>query len=136
MSIPFPSDAWIKALMAELNKSAAYAEAAQNWEGDFCFVIEAVTGQSQPAVLYMDLWHGQCREAAQLADEASRPAGFRLSAPLAIWKKVLLKQLDPMQGMMGGQLKLKGNLPALLKNIKAAKELVACCTLVPTTFPE
>lgn len=135
MSIPFPSDGWVKALMVEINQRAAYAEAAKNWEGDFVFVVEQVDGQSQPIWLYMDLWHGQCREAAQLADDATKKPQFRMSAPLKTWKKVLLKQLDPLQGIMTGQLKLKGNMAVVLKNVKAAKELVECCTLVPTTFP-
>jgi putative sterol carrier protein len=135
MSIPFPSDAWVKALMAEINKSAGYAEAAKNWEGDFVFVVEPVDGQV-PVRLYMDLWHGQCREAAEIADEAAKAPAFRLSATAGAWKKVLQRQLDPIQGLMTGQLKLKGNMATMMKNIKAAKELVACCTLVPTLFPE
>ena len=135
MSFLFPSDAWVKALMVELNRSATYAAAAKSWEGDFVFVIEPVNGGS-PVWLYMDLWHGECREAAQLTDEAAKTPKFRLSAPLTAWKKVLLKQLDPLQGLMTGQLKLKGNMGMVLKNVKAAQELVGCCTLVPTTFPE
>ncbi len=135
MSIPFPSDAWVKALMVEINKSADYAEAAKHWEGDFVFVVEQIDEQPQPLCLYMDLWHGQCREAALLADDTAKTPQFRLSAPLKTWKKVLLKQLDPLQGIMTGQLKLKGNMAAVLKNVKAAKVLVECCTLVPTMFP-
>ena len=136
MSIPFPSDAWIKALMVELNRSASYAEAAKNWEGDLVFVIEQVDGRAQPVFLYLDLWHGECRQAAELADEADKSPGFRLSGPLSAWKKVLLRKLDPIQGMMTGQLKVKGNMAILLKNVRAAKELLSCCTLVPTTFPD
>ena len=136
MSIPFPSDAWMKALMVELNRSTSYAEAARNWEGDLVFVVDQVDGRAQPVRLYLDLWHGECREAAELADDSSRSPSFLLSAPLAAWKKVLLKQLDPMQGMMTGQLKVKGNMATLLKNIKATKELVACLSLIPTTFPD
>ena len=136
MSIVFPTDAWVKALMVEINKSAAYAESAKNWEGDFVFVVEPANGESHPKRLYLDLWHGQCREAAQLADDAAKTPAYCISAPLAVWKKVVLKQLDPIQGMMMGQLRVEGKLPALLKNLRAAKDLVACCTLVPTTFPE
>ena len=57
-----------------------------------------------------------------------------IRAPAAVWKKVVLKQLDPMQGMITNQLKLKGNMVVMMKNVKAAKILVECATLVDTSF--
>ena len=135
MGIPFPSDAWVKALMEVLNKSAEYEEAAKTWEGDFYFVVEPGGTLTRPVTLYMDLWHGKCREAFEVADASVKTPAFRLNAPIANWKKVLLKQLDPIQGMMTGQLKLKGNMVMIMKSVKAAKELVSCTTLVETEFP-
>lgn len=44
MGVPFATEAWIKALQAELNKSAGYADAAKTWEGDFYFVVTAGDG--------------------------------------------------------------------------------------------
>jgi putative sterol carrier protein len=134
MAYKFPSDEWVKALMAELNKSTAYAEAAATWEGDFYFVAE-IPGAAKPALLYMDLWHGKCRDAFLVADEAAKTPAFRISASLENWKKVLTKKLDPIQGMVTGQLKLKGNMAAIMKSVKAAKELVEATTRVPTEFP-
>ncbi len=135
MAYTFPSDAWVKALMEDLNKSEAYAEAAKNWEGDFVFVVEPGGTLTQPAILYMDLFHGKCREAFALPDEAAKPAVFRMSAPVATWKKVLTKKLDPIQGLVTGQLKLRGNMAMVMRNVKAAKELVESCTRVETEFP-
>lgn len=134
MAFKFPSDEWIKALMDELNRSPAYAEAAATWEGDFYF-LAAMPGADKPAVLYMDLWHGKCREAFIITDESVKTPAFRMSAPLATWKKVLTKKLDPIQGLMTGQLKLKGNMAMVMKSVKASKELVEACTRVPTEFP-
>jgi putative sterol carrier protein len=136
MAHRFPSDAWIKALMEELNKSAAYAEAAQTWEGDFYFVVEPGGSLTKAALLYMDLWHGKCREAFEVADESVKKPVFRMSAPPATWKKVLTKKLDPIQGLMTGQLKLKGNMAMVMKSVKAAKELVEASTRVETEFPD
>ena len=81
MAHRFPSDAWVKALMQELNQSAAYAEAAQTWEGDFYFVVDAGGPLTQPVVLYMDLWHGKCREAFEVTDQSVKNPVFRMSAP-------------------------------------------------------
>ncbi len=133
MAYKFPSDEWVKAVMAELNKSEAYAEAAKTWEGDFYFVADMGGGQTQ--TLYMDLWHGKCRDAFLVTDESVKNPVFRMSGPVAAWKKVLLKQLDPIQGLMTGQLKLKGNMAMVMKSVKAAKELVEACTRVETEFP-
>ncbi len=50
------------------------------------------------------------------------------------WKKVLAGKLDPVQGMVTRQIKLDGNLVKIMKNVKAAQELVRCATKVPTVF--
>ncbi|WP_299030216.1 SCP2 sterol-binding domain-containing protein [uncultured Thermanaerothrix sp.] len=135
MSIPFPSDAWIKAMMEDLNQSQAYAEAAKNWEGDFYFIIEPGGNLDRTVILYMDLWHGKCREAFEVTDPEARKPAFRLSGPVQTWKKVMTRQLDPMQAMMTGQLRLQGNMAMVMKNVRAAKELVESCTRIPTIFP-
>jgi putative sterol carrier protein len=82
----------------------------------------------------MDLWHGDCREAFAVTDEGAKNPEFRISAPVSIWRKVIEKKLDPIQGMMTGQLKLKGTMMKIMRAPKAAAELVNCCTLVPTDF--
>jgi putative sterol carrier protein len=135
MAHKFPSDPWVKALMEDLNKSEAYAEAAKNWEGDFYFIVEPGGVLEKPVVLYMDLWHGKCRDAFEATDESAKTPAFRMSAPVATWKKVLTKKLDPIQGLVTMQLKLKGNMAMVMKNVKAAKELVESCTRVETEFP-
>ena len=134
MTIPFPSDAWIKAMMEDLNASAAYLEAAKNWEGDFIFAIEPGGSLETTVQLYMDLYHGKCRDAFAVDGQQVSPA-FRLSGPVATWKKVMTKKLDPMQAMMTGQLKLAGNMGIIMRNVRAAKELVESCTRIPTEFP-
>ena len=130
----FPSDSWIKAMMEELNNSDVYKVVAKNWEGDFYFIIQPGGRLTKEAILYMDLWHGKCRDACVVSDPNSRDPAFCLSGPIANWKRVMTKQLDPMQAMMTGVLKLKGNMAMVMKNVRAAKELVECCTRIPTDF--
>jgi putative sterol carrier protein len=135
MPIPFPGDAWIKAMMADLNESSAYLEAAKNWEGDFYFVVEPGGTMEKQVTLYMDLFHGKCRDAFEVGSPADKAPAFRLSGPVATWKKVMTKKLDPMQAMMTGQLKLSGNMATVMRNVRAAKELVESCTRIDTEFP-
>jgi putative sterol carrier protein len=135
MSIPFPSDEWIKAMMADLNASQSYEDSAKTWEGDFIFLIQPGGSLEEPVRLYMDLWHGKCRDAYLVKNGEDLQAAFAITAPVANWKKVMTKKLDPIQAMMTGQLKLKGNMAIIMKSVRAAKELVESCTRIPTEFP-
>jgi putative sterol carrier protein len=132
----FPSDEWVKALMDEVNKSEGYREAAKNWEGDFFFVVNAGPGVPEDVYLYMDLWHGECRDAFQAADASEKSPEFVIRAPVAAWRKVIEKQMDPIRALMTRQLKLQGTMTKIMKQPKAATELVNCCTLVETTWPD
>jgi putative sterol carrier protein len=131
----FLSDEWIKTLCQEINQSEAYAQAARNWEGDFYFVVELEGEMKETVIFYVDLWHGECRGARLITDEKEKAPAFRMSAPLSSWRKVVEKELDPIQGLMTRKLKLEGNMAMIMRNVKAAQELVNCCTLVPTEFP-
>jgi putative sterol carrier protein len=138
MAIYFPSDAWVKALGAALNASAGYAQAAKTWEGDFYFVVEAGGPIQKPVYLYMDLWHGKCRDAYEVTDPAQKKPAFTLTAPYEQWKKVILGELDPLKGLVARKLKLQGSssdMAKIMRAPQAAKELVACCSKIETEFP-
>lgn len=132
----FPSDEWIKALADELNQCETYREAAERWEGDFFFVVNEGSGVPEDVYLYMDLWHGECREAFQATDPSVKTPEFVIRAPVSAWQKVIEKKIDPIRALMTRQLKLTGTMTKIMKHPKAATELVNCCTLVETTWPE
>lgn len=134
MTLPFPSDLWIKELSQQLNASQAYEQSAKAWEGDFIFIIEPDDSYKQTSYLYLDLFHGKSPSARQLADMSEQSAVYTISAPYNTWRKVIEGKLDPIQGMMTGRLKLKGNLMQVMRYPKAAKEIVTCCAGVPTDF--
>lgn len=131
----FPSDEWIKALMEEVNNSEKYREAAKLWEGDFYFVVNAGPGIPEDVYLYMDLWHGECRDAFEAADVGDKQPEFVIRAPVSAWRKVIEKKVDPIRALVTRQLKLEGTMTKIMKQPKAATELVNCCTLVHTTWP-
>lgn len=135
MAIEFATDAWIKAVRDEVNRSEAYQRAAKTWEGDFYFVLEAGEGYPQERYMYIDLWHGEARDAYQVEDPSAQAPAFQIRAPLSVWRDVLNKKLDPIRGLASGKLKLKGNLMKIIKVPKAATALVACAADVDTEWP-
>jgi putative sterol carrier protein len=101
----FPSAGWVADLERQINSDEEYANVASTWEGDLNFVIENIPGLDTPMVIYVDLWHGKCRD-ARFADLASAPdARFKINAPLANWKRVI-QQNGPIPAMVSGQLKV------------------------------
>ncbi|MCE7982799.1 MAG: hypothetical protein DYG89_16580 [Caldilinea sp. CFX5] len=124
MAAPFPSQAWADQFKEVLNNSEAYRSAAHNWEGDLFLALEGDGG------LYLDLWHGACREATYRSDSAGKKAAYTITANMESWRKVLAGQLEPVQGIMSRQLKMEGNLVKLMQHLKAAQELVKCAAQV------
>ncbi len=132
MGVLFATDEWVKALMVELNQSEGYAKAARNWEGDFYFIVE---GAGEDAYLYMDLWHGECRDAFKADSHDAKAPEFELRAPLATWQAVINKKMDPIQGIVTRKLKLQGPMMKVMKAPKAAIELVEACGRLETDWP-
>ena len=134
MSYKFPSQEWINELKDLLNASESYQRSAKDWEGDFIFVVEPDEAYNETAYLHLQLYHGKSPGAAMVAGDNLPETEYTLNAPFSTWRKVIDGKLDPIQGMMTKQLKLKGNLMKIMRYPKAAQELVACCALVPTDW--
>ena len=132
----FPSDEWLRLYREQIDASDEYRDAAATWEGDIAFRFEAEPDRGVPNDVWawLDLWHGACRQARLVsADEGAR-AAYVISAPYSRWKEVLAGELDPIKGMMQGKLKLAGDLPTIIRYVRAANELVSLTTTVPTEY--
>ena len=133
----FPSEEWLTDYVARINGSKEYEEAAATWEGDLSYVFEREPDKGVPddVWVWIDLWHGTCRGARYgVAVEQGEKAKFTIRAPYSRWKEVIRRELDPIKGMMQGKLKLKGDLPTIVRYVKAANELVNIAASVPTEF--
>lgn len=134
-SVLFATDIWIKKVGDECNKSEAYQEAAKNWEGDFYFIVEPDQQGEEPIYMYMDLYHGRCRQAFVPEDVDALNPEFRISGPLRVWRAIAQKEMDPIKALVTRQLRVKGNITKIMRNVRAANELVNCTTKVNTEFP-
>ena len=132
----FPSEEWFAAFVAEINASEEYRDAAAKWEGDVSLVFEAEPDKGVPADVWgwLDLWHGECRSGRFVPAEEGGKARFVVRAPYSRWKDVIRGKLDPVKGIMQGKLKLRGDLPAILRHVRAAQELVHLSSEVETEF--
>lgn len=132
----FPSAEWIALYRDLINGSEEYRVAGQTWEGDIAFVFEAEPDRGVPddLVAWLDLRHGVCHGARMIGVEEGDGAAYAIRAPYSRWREVVLGDLDPVKGMMQGKLKVRGDLPNIVRHVRAANELVHLTTLVPTEF--
>jgi putative sterol carrier protein len=137
MATAFPSLEWIEEYKKQINLSEGYKKAAATWTaGAVALVVSAKSeiGLNEDIGIWLDLHQGICREAKKVSLEEAQKAPFCIIADYSRWKQVIKKELEPVKGMMQGKLKLKGDLPTIVRYVKAAQELVECSTRIETTF--
>jgi len=131
----FPSEEWAKEYLEKLNSNASYEDAAKNWEGAFIFAIQKDPMFDRDAYLYLDLYHGKCRDAKFSLSESDLPvAEYRYSGPYGNWRRLINKEIDPIQGLLTGKFKLQGSMMKVMRFTKAAKEMVNTTAMVQTEF--
>jgi putative sterol carrier protein len=52
------------------------------------------------------------------------------------WKQVALKELDATKGLLQGKLKMKGDLPYVVRNIKVVNKVVDILGKFDTQWPD
>ncbi|MFX0090613.1 MAG: SCP2 sterol-binding domain-containing protein [Candidatus Hodarchaeota archaeon] len=130
----FPSEEWAKKFMELINANEEYAKAAETWEGDFVFELTPDDRLKETKRIYVDLWHGKCRNAYLMASDEEKETEYVYSGPYENWLKLIEGKIDPIKGLMMRKFKLKGNMAKVLKAVKAASELVKTAASVPTEF--
>ncbi len=125
--LDFATESWLTRFKKELNNSESYAEAAKNWEGDIYFVIEAKdSALSEDVYMYLDLWHGKCRNVAVADSQDAFKPEFIFTGNVKTFKQIIDGGLDPIKAIMTRKLKLRGNMAKIMRNMKAANQLVDC----------
>ena len=138
MAVDAFSNEWAQQFKEEINKSPVYRQAAKGWKWTVGLVVEAEPDRNFPAArgVVMDLFEGEAREIRVGSADEARAANFVITAPYSRWKQVANKELDATRGMLTGKLKLKGDLPTIVRYTKASQELTECTTRIPVQWPD
>ena len=139
MPLSFGTDAWASALVAEINGSSEYKNAASKWgdgfNGNILLVFDADGTFPKTVGLLLLLERGTCR-GATFIDGASHPeAGFGLRAPFGVWRDVLGGRSLAATAILTGRMKVEGEKMTLLKHTAAHRALITCAAAVDTAFP-
>ncbi len=130
--VAFPSAEWAALFQKALNDNTAYAQAAAAWEGDLMFEVLPDAQAAKGPGIYLDLFHGQCRESRFVSDPATLNPEFVFRATRENWQRLMRHELDPVKAFLGGTIRMSGNPAKIMRFIGATKELVETAASVPT----
>lgn len=138
MAVDAFSDEWAQRFKDEINQSSVYRQAARGWKWTVGLVVEAEPDRKFPEArgIVMDLLDGEARDIRVGGADEARACDFVITAPYSRWKQVATRELDATRGMLTGKLKLKGDLPTIVRYTKASQEMTECTTRVPVTWPD
>jgi putative sterol carrier protein len=138
MAVPAFSPEWAQLFKDEINKSPVYKQAGKGWKWTVGLLVEAEPDKKFPESrgIVMDLFEGEARDVRIGGAADAQACDFVISGTYSRWKEVAQKELDATRGMLQGKLKLKGDLPTVVRYTKASQELTECTTRVPVTWPD
>lgn len=135
----FPSEEWVTQYRKAINGNPAYKVGGANWnKGVVALICQASPdiGIPEDVGIWLDLHQGVCREARLCTVGEAGEAPFVITGPYQRWKQIIMNELDPIQGMLQGKLRLKGDLPTIVRYVEASKALVESAGMVETDFPD
>jgi putative sterol carrier protein len=129
---------WVAVYEKAVQEDAEYKEVAKDWEGTVVLHVQEKSeyGLDQDLFLLLDLWHGDCRSMRLVPREVGEKGDFVITGSLDRWIQVGKKELDPVKGMMQGKLKLQGDLPTIVRNVRASSRLVDISADVGGKYPD
>ena len=138
MAVKAFSDEWAKQFEDEVNRSSVYKAAAKGWKWTVGLVVEAEPDRNFPEArgIVMDLSDGTARSIKVGSAADAQACDFVITAPYSRWKQGATKELDATKGILQGKLKLKGDLPTIVRYTKASQEMTECTTRVPVEWPD
>ena len=131
------SDEWCDMWKEKLNQNDTFAKYNKGWEGDISCVIEADPENNVPEIqyLYLHFHDGKALDIKMICKEEAENAKFIMSGPYLRWYQVSKGELDAVKALMQGKLKLKGNLPYVVKYVKGVQESIRTMQEIEANYP-
>ncbi|UCE11080.1 MAG: SCP2 sterol-binding domain-containing protein [Candidatus Thorarchaeota archaeon] len=127
------SDEYLERFKELLNSDEEYNTLAKTVDDSYTLVLQAepdkgiaetmMVGFEIKGGIMTDIWKGE------------KETSFIMSAPYRVWVDILLGKIGANRAFITRKLKIKGNMPRLLKTAKATDRLVELLRTLPTEFP-
>ncbi len=129
---------WMDAYKAAIVADPEYKQIAKDWEGSVSLVVLADPdkGVPEPVYLFQDYWHGDVGDFVVCDKEKAESAKFVMTGDYSRWKQIARKELDATKALLQGKLKMKGDLPYVVRNIKTVNKVIDILGTFDTIWPD
>ena len=126
MAVKFGTIDFYKAMADELNGDPEWAEKGKNITYTMMYNFEAPIVGS----FYIEFDQGKVVEVRDAEKADAETANFVISGSSDVWRGIFDKKINPTVAMTRGQLRVRGKMSTLLKNMSAFQYVLVAMTRV------
>lgn len=126
MTVKLGTVDFYQAMADELNNDPEWAEKGKNLTYDMVYNFEAPIEGS----FFCRFDSGKVTEVRNATAADSEAADFVISGSSDVWRGVFTKQINPTVALTRGQLRVRGKMAVLLKNMAAFSYVIVAMTRV------
>jgi putative sterol carrier protein len=126
MAVKFGTLDFYKAMGDELNNDPEWAEKGKNLTYTMVYNYEAPIEGS----FYVQFDQGRVTEVRDASAADSEAANFVISGSSDVWRGIFEKKINPTVALTRGQLRVRGKMAQLLKNMSAFQHVIVAMTRV------
>lgn len=130
---------WSQAWKDDVNQSERYKKSARSWEWPLVFLMDSDPDRGIEAdrAVYVDLYHGVCREARVATLDDINSAPYIVRADAETWRDLRDGSIEPIAAILRGRMVLeRGSMLVLARYVAAATELCRAVARIGTVFPD
>jgi putative sterol carrier protein len=126
------SDEYLAKFKEKINADEEYEKLAKTVDDSYTLVLqeEPEMGVNQTIIVGFEIKEGKMTDLWT----GERDTSFVLSARYRVWVDILLGKIGANRAFITRKLKIKGNMPRLLKTAKGTDRMVQLLREMPTTF--
>lgn len=128
-NVEFGSVDWLNMYVKLFNERPELQEALKDLTARVAYEF---TDRPDLAPKFAYIKEGVIEEHGEVTDEGSMD--YVIRANYDVWKQMTLGELDPMNALMAGKVKVTGNMAALLKHAEGFKQTFDVVQSIPTVF--
>ena len=127
--VAFGSNEWLDAYVTMYNSRPELQGALNDLSAKVAYEF---TDRPDIAPKFVHIKEGVVEDYGEVTEDTA--PDYIIRANYEVWKVMTLGELDPMNALMAGKVKVTGNMAALLKHAEGFKETFEVVEAIPTSF--